>query len=262
MRDCVVIGLDRNGNAEACAMLLLRDSSDSAAEEIVDRANSRLAPFQRMRRWIVWPENGFPANPDAKTNLGAIRRAAANHFGGGEHSAAVAHRPRTAIARAAFSSDSRCGSLPKVPIGKLQLSSIERVELLSALEDRYQLDLERDRIRPRRYDAAPLLDCSIQPTEKAVTYHYPRWAQSLPMRILRARHSELLARPAMLLLGWPRISRTRQSARREMRRFWLSPITLHFLIRLILTKRYLRIFAESWPWRWMASFSNRCATHP
>ena len=36
-------------------------------------------------------------------------------------------------------------------------------------------------------------------------YHYPHWAQAWPIRIFRALVLNLLARPAMLLLGWPRV---------------------------------------------------------
>src|SRR5579863_5397260 len=44
VRDCVVVGLERDGNAEPCAVLLLRDdSAGAAAGEIVQRANARLA---------------------------------------------------------------------------------------------------------------------------------------------------------------------------------------------------------------------------
>src|SRR5271154_1054310 len=47
--DCVVIGLERDGNAEPCAVLLLREGDPTGAlgaAEIVRRANQRLAPFQ------------------------------------------------------------------------------------------------------------------------------------------------------------------------------------------------------------------------
>jgi long-chain acyl-CoA synthetase len=87
---------------------------------------------------------------------------------------------------------------------KLRLSSIERVELLSALEDRYQVDLSETQFS----NAATVADLERllhQPAASSPAYHYPRWAQAWPIRIFRALVLNLLARPAMLLLGWPRV---------------------------------------------------------
>ena len=78
VKDCVVVGLARDGNAEPCAVLLLRDSgstpdaTDAAAAGFVQRANERLAPFQQMRRWFVWPDQDFPRTPTQKPILRRI----------------------------------------------------------------------------------------------------------------------------------------------------------------------------------------------
>ncbi len=139
LRDCVVVGLDRDGNAEPCAVLLLRDLAESRhAAEIVERANARLAPFQQMRHWMVWPESDFPRTATQKPVLGAIKSAAEERFGqkpadmGRGHARSDALRDLLVRVGGVASGDAA---------EKLQLSSIERVELLSALEDRYQVDL-------------------------------------------------------------------------------------------------------------------------
>ena len=95
---------------------------------------------------------------------------------------------------------------------KLQLSSIERVELLSALEDRYQVDLSENEFAKRRNSAGSRKHPRNARPAHAPVSHYPRWAQSWPVRIVRALVFNLLARPAMLLLGWPRITGTRKSS--------------------------------------------------
>jgi long-chain acyl-CoA synthetase len=86
----------------------------------------------------------------------------------------------------------------------LQLSSIERVELLSALEDRYQVDLSEAEFSNAESVAA-LENLLKLPAPRAPIYHYPRWAQTWPVRLIRAAAFYLLVRPAMLLLGWPRV---------------------------------------------------------
>src|SRR5208283_2134873 len=69
VRDCVVVGLERGGNEEPCAVLILRDRNansanvlarDTGVETIVRRANETLAEYQHMRRWLIWPDEDFP----------------------------------------------------------------------------------------------------------------------------------------------------------------------------------------------------------
>jgi long-chain acyl-CoA synthetase len=221
VRDCVVVGLDRDGNAEPCAVLLLRDSSngvvaqnaDAVAAAVVERANQRLASFQRMRRWMTWPGKDFPRTPTQKPVLAPIREAAEEKFGvgagagaraGGEVQAPAAASPIGGI----LSRISRGRTLADGDSAKLDLSSIERVELMSALEDRYQVDLSEDEFTDAATVGAVARLVDQVPEKRAAraaTFHYPRWPQSWPARILRAAIFYVLARPAMALLGWPRV---------------------------------------------------------
>ncbi len=93
VRDCVVIGLDRDGNAEPCAVLLLRDSESPS--KIIESANSRLAEFQRIRSWVVWPDPDFPRTPTQKPILARIREGAlaelAGHASSGPSTQSAAH---------------------------------------------------------------------------------------------------------------------------------------------------------------------------
>ena len=218
VRDCVVLGLERDGNAEPCAVLLLRDSQDSSndrrsgAEDLasvaVARANERLAPFQQMRHWLVWPANDFPRTPTQKPVLSAIRAAVAEKFAA--EGVAVSHAGASQAARASaplanlLARVSRGRESAESAATKLQLSSIERVELMSALENRYQVDLSEADFT--NADTVGAIERLIeQPVERATAFHYSRWAQSWPIRVLRALVLNLLGRPAMLLLGWPRV---------------------------------------------------------
>ena len=78
IRDCVVVGLEQGGNAEPCAVLILRDSVDPETE--VRRANQQLAEYQQMRRWFVWPEQDFPRTPTQKPRIAAIQQQVRQHF--------------------------------------------------------------------------------------------------------------------------------------------------------------------------------------
>src|SRR5260370_36760656 len=77
VRDCTVIPFDRGGNAEPCAVLLMKDAERPAARAAIESANSSLAEYQRVRMWIVWPEFDFPRTPTGKPRLSVIAARAA-----------------------------------------------------------------------------------------------------------------------------------------------------------------------------------------
>jgi long-chain acyl-CoA synthetase len=146
VRDCVVVGVERGGNAEPCAALILRHdfaeasaASDRVAAGIVSRANETLSEYQRMRMWLVWPDEDFPRSATQKPQRNVIRDVVENSLRGETPTDAGSPLSQlltriTGRAMPNLSSDSNLES-------GLGLSSLERVELLGALEDRYQLDL-------------------------------------------------------------------------------------------------------------------------
>ena len=77
VKDCVVVGLERGGNAEPCAVLILR--GDARPDEVVERANQTLAEFQRMRVWVRWPQEDFPRTNTQKPRRNIIEEFAAQH---------------------------------------------------------------------------------------------------------------------------------------------------------------------------------------
>ena len=206
VRDCVVVGLERDGNAEPCAVLLLRDLSVKGSEivpEMIRRTNERLALFQQIRHWLVWPEADFPRTPTQKPALAKIRETAEARLGR-KVSEAGAQPSEPSALNEILARISRGRAQPADEASTLQLSSIERVELLSALEDRYQVDLSEAEFSQAETVGA-LQQLLGEPQVHSPVFHYPSWAQSWPVRIVRALVFNFLARPAMLLLGWPRI---------------------------------------------------------
>jgi long-chain acyl-CoA synthetase len=202
VRDAVVVGLEKDGNAEACAVLLLRDgdssSVDKEAASAVQRANQRLAPFQQMRRWIVWRDQDFPRTPTQKPMLGKIREAAEAALLGRTQSSASS--ATDLLSRLTHGRGDNGG-----PDEPLQLSSIERVELMGELEDRYQVDLSEADFS--KAETVGQIERLVQsPPPRASNFQYPTWPQSWPARILRAAVYNCLAVPTMLILGWPRIT--------------------------------------------------------
>jgi acyl carrier protein len=87
---------------------------------------------------------------------------------------------------------------------ELGLSSLERVELLGVLEDRYQVDLSETEfaIATTVGDLEKLLQAE---PGKRREFHYPRWTLRWPVTWLRLAAHYLLVRPSVFVLGWPRV---------------------------------------------------------
>ena len=203
VRDCVVVGLEHGGNAEPCAVLILRDSAEP--EAIVKRANHGLAEFQQMRRWLVWPEQDFPRTPTQKPKLAVIQQAVQQHFALGDGGGAVT---QSALAELITRITGRSiGAL--APDARLEddlnLNSMDRVELMSALEDRYQIEVnDADFTHVTTVaDLERLLHGPLQPARDR--YRYPRWAQRWPITWIRTFIYYLLTWPATLIMAHPRI---------------------------------------------------------
>ena len=202
VKDCVVTALPRDGNAEPCAVVILRDGH-ADPEPVVRRANESLAEYQRMRNWLVWPDEDFPRTSTQKPRSNVIQQVVearlGTKLGAGASSSPLAELITRITGGAA-------GELrPEATLeGDLNLSSLARVELMGALEDRYQVDLSETKFAAIKTmsDLAGMLQGGVPPRAK---YHYPAWVQRWPTTWNRIILHCLLLRPAVFLLGWPRI---------------------------------------------------------
>jgi long-chain acyl-CoA synthetase len=202
VKDCVVTAEERSGNAEPCAVLLLRnEKADPAA--VVGRANASLADYQRMRRWFVWPEADFPRTSTGKPKLSEIRDALEQEMGraapGAEPDAGIAGL----IARLPGARKSAVSAGASLD-ADLDLSSLDRVELLGAIEDRYQIDLNETEFTAAK--TVGEIEHLVRESSPADTgFVFPRWARRWPVTWIRAFVYYLLTWPATHLLANPRV---------------------------------------------------------
>lgn len=208
VRDCVVFGVARGGNAEACAVVLLRNGGSVAS--VVAAANQSLADYQKIRCWLAWPEEDFPRTPTQKPKMDVIRRVAEQQLGQNGSSANM-----TAVAGANTLADLISGVAGhKVNLQSgahleddLNLSSLERVELMAALENRYQVDLS-DREFSQVNTVAELeelLKKSAAPPTEKLDYPYSRWAQRWPITWIRALAYHLVTLPYIMVMARPKV---------------------------------------------------------
>ncbi len=212
VKDCAVIALPREGNAEPCAVLILRDGSESPdlrAEAVVRQANESLAEYQKMHAWFVWPHEDFPRTSTQKPRTNLIREVVETKLGhaalGQKRGDGLSSSPLTELITRVT------GRTPSALHGEknldadLGLSSLDRAELLSALEDRYQVDLSETRFAAVNTvgDLERMLHGQLPPRagHLRTRYHYPRWVQRWPVTWIRLITDYLLLLPAVFILA-------------------------------------------------------------
>jgi long-chain acyl-CoA synthetase len=142
---CAVVAMETAAGPEPCAVLVFRGTAKEAAAAI-ERANQRLAEFQRLRRWVLWPEPELP-----RTSTGKVRRKAVAEWLAGIQAAANATHTSESAAAGGFGASADwllkliaeiTGETPHGAGDELRLSedllldSLGRVQLAAALEER------------------------------------------------------------------------------------------------------------------------------
>jgi len=203
VRDCVVIGVERDGNAEPCAVLLLEDPAHANQAAIIENTNRSLAEYQKIRHWFPWPDPDFPRTPTLKPLLPRIREfvnakldTAVTSLDGNSPLATLIAQ----ITGRSVAGDSRNATLD----ADLHMTSLDRVELMSALESRYQTDLSD--VRFSEVSTVGQLERLLTESPAApIEHRYPRWPQNWLTTTVRLGVYYLLAWPATHILAAPRI---------------------------------------------------------
>ncbi|HEX8719645.1 MAG TPA: AMP-binding protein [Pyrinomonadaceae bacterium] len=233
VRQCAVVGVEGARGPEPLAVLIMRDETADPALA-VESANQTLARHQHVRRWAVWPESDFPRTPTQKIRkrdilerLGGVR----NGENGGNGSAANGSKangskpappaPAAKGEAAGASPASLVASLAARAGGEaparldasaslsadLKLDSLGRVALLSALEDRYQIEIDEAAFTAATTvgEVERIVSSGGALAEEAARYPYPAWAQAGPVRWLRVAFYYAVVLPITSLLCWARV---------------------------------------------------------
>jgi long-chain acyl-CoA synthetase len=221
IRGSTVIGIEGPYGPEPFAVLILRDAgSDPAAA--IQRANETLGPLQQMHRWLVWPEGDFPRTPTHKVRKRDVweavkaygKEAGKYESMGVWESEKTSPHSQTPTPSSSFILDQITrirgeASIQVDPSANLAtdlgLDSLGRIELLSALEDRYQIDID---------EAAFTTATTVGDIEKMIregaqgtvpSYSYPQWTQRFPVSWIRLAFFYLIMLPLTHLMGRIRV---------------------------------------------------------
>lgn len=196
----VVFGLEGQNGEEPVAALIVKAGFEAA--EIIEAANRSLAPHQQIRTWMVWPEPDFPRTATMKVRKNVVSAIARQRLSGETEQPTPARSILGDVL-------SRVGTKKTKNVGpetrlteELGLDSLARVELLSAVEDRFKVDLDEHTFTTAETvgDLERLIRAEKPAIEEVARFTFPRWALSAPISLLRVIFYHVVTLPITLLL--------------------------------------------------------------
>ena len=200
VKESAVVGITSGAEERVHAVLVMEQGGD--AEVAIRQANSRLQDQQRIRGVSVWPGTELPRTEGTRKLKRRVVRdwvmsgAAPLEDEGGDSLEGL-------IARYARGRD----VTSTTTLEDLGLSSLERVELMVALEDKFQTRIDESRFAEAANlgDLRQLLERA--PTEDVVDepVDFPAWNRSTPVRLLRRLSLAIWILPLARAFAWARI---------------------------------------------------------
>ena len=205
VKDSAVVGVRAGGDERVHAVVVLEPGADIDA--VVREANGALASHQKIRRALVWPEPELPRTE----GTGKLKRTALREWaaGGSAPPPAAAHADRLSalISRYAGRTDGSPLS-PTTTLDELGLSSLDRVELMVALEDAFNVRLDEGAFSGAG-DLGKLRTLVEQPPADDVPasepVDFPRWNRSRPARAIRRASLPTWILPLARVFAWIRV---------------------------------------------------------
>jgi long-chain acyl-CoA synthetase len=200
--ESAVVGSADGATERVHAVLVLDPGMDP--ETIIQQANARLDDHQRIRSFSTWTDGALPRTEGTRK----LKRAAIKAWvatGARPASAASGSDPLQALLAKYAGARALDGG---TSIEGLGLSSLERVELMVALEDQFQT-----RIDETKFAGAKTLDelrsvVTAAPQQAAVAepVDFPSWNRAWPVRWIRRASQFTWILPIARLFAWARVS--------------------------------------------------------
>ena len=203
VKDAVVIGLPMGTSVEVHAALILSDPD--SAKQAVDWANSQLAEQQRVRGFTVWPDEDFPRTHTLKIKnqvvIDTILR-------GAEQSTPSSPRPASTPPTGARDLMSIIAELTRRDVGAisktatlgddLELDSLGRVELLSAIETELGVYLDETHVT-QETTVGRLASLVEKSSRRPPMVKFPAWGMRWWARMARGFFHQGAVFPLMTL---------------------------------------------------------------
>jgi long-chain acyl-CoA synthetase len=200
VRESAVVGVAEGAQERVHAVVVLEPGADP--DRVIREANARLQDHQRIRTISVWPGTELPRTEGTRK----LKRAAIRDWvrtGAQSLTAPQGDSLEALIARYARGRQVSAGTT----LEELGLSSLERVELMVALEDRFQTRIDEGRFSEaasiadlkQLVDAPPAADAVEEPLD------FPTWNRRQPVRLIRRLSQATWIVPLTRLFAYARV---------------------------------------------------------
>jgi long-chain acyl-CoA synthetase len=171
------------------AVILAKPGTD--LDSVVREANAKLQDHQKIRAAAAWPGTELPRTEGTrKLKRRELKQWLTPSSAGGSPPATAVHGGRSAASVLERFAPGRTIT-PQTTVDELGLSSLERVELMMALEDAMQVTVDESQFAAARTVAD--LEALVRPIEAGAAatvvrpepIDFPTWNRSLPVRALR-----------------------------------------------------------------------------
>ncbi|HSE33183.1 MAG TPA: AMP-binding protein [Pyrinomonadaceae bacterium] len=184
-----VVGWPSEHGEEPLAAIILRHA-DVDVSQVIENANLNLAEHQRIRRWYTWPEPDFPRTATEKVlKREVIARIKENTASNDPESCQACRQSSFIVATAARISGEMISAAadPNLKLATdLKLDSMGRIELLSALEERYEIDIDEAAFTAATTVGDVERIVRGEAEQQATPYPFVNWPRRFPITWLRA----------------------------------------------------------------------------
>ena len=180
---CVISSHGPQGE-EPLAVLILRDSNANVPR-LIERVNQSLSEYQRIHRWRIWADSEFPLTSTQKILKREVATIVARETG---RNGSSPHSSSFVVSEASRISGTErpAGNENTLKLATdLKLDSLGRIELLSALEDKYQIDIDEAAFTEATTvgDVENILRGEVR--ENTKPFPYPTWSHKFPVTWIR-----------------------------------------------------------------------------
>jgi long-chain acyl-CoA synthetase len=201
VRESAVVGVRHGTEERVHAVLALAAGADKDA--VVRTANTRLQDHQRIRSASVWAAGDLPRTEGTRK----LKRSAIRDWvqsGAAPVIASTDHTFEGLLARFAHGRDVSSVTT----LEELGLSSLERVELMIALEDRFQTRLDESRFSEAASvaDLKQLVEQPAASEEPSEPVEFPSWNRTWPVQLVRRLSQATWILPLARAFAWATIT--------------------------------------------------------
>jgi len=194
VKDSCVIEMETKQGEDVYAVLLLKERAN--AKRIVSQTNKLLDSSQQIKQFSVWPFEDFP-----RTTTMKVKKFVVSEFVKKKAGRPVIVEKKSKLYNI-LSKLSNKRITSNSTLQDLGLSSIDRVELVSLLEQEFNIEIDDEKVLPstRVKDVENMVKAR-KAVEKRVLFQ--RWALSGVSRVVRFFALELIFFPLTWFYSWP-----------------------------------------------------------